>query len=656
MGIFDFVLRRGQPRTSNPRVVYLGQGSADVLKLSPEELYRRQPALNAVVDFLARNVAQLPLKVYETDGVDRKRSRDSAAALTIGRPNATTTTYQLLDRTMHDLKLRGWALWYVFESETSESGFEIQHIPAAWVTDWETRTGFDPSSYRVTSPYSNNTVTLDAAQCVRFSYYKPGDPAGATSPVEALKDVLSEQISSWKFRNQIWAQGGRTTSYLYRPAGVQWSDEAFERFRKEWHEYSGNGGSYAGRTPILEDGMELRTTSFNAHELDWVNATQLSRQDVAGVYHVNPQMIWAGERQTYASAKDNARMLYADTLAPDLKMISDQVNAVLLPLLGSPSNLYAEFDLQAKLNGAFEDQAAMLTSAVGAPWMMPSEARARMNLPYIEGTDVFARPLNTDFVDDGEDADLDVLSGAPLLKAAPVELKTRGTATTDDVLEIAGVMRRFFKRQGKAVTSKIDNPKMRETKAGDDFPAWWEADRWNRELADDLEPVFLKQATADIERVLAHLGLHPLDFDPVTIKAYIRKTAEAKARATNDVTYRQLLEAIEGELSEEAEGATPQGVFEKAETDRADMQGRSFATALAGFACVESVRQQASDRKATKTWIVTSANPRTSHAAMNGETVGIDEPFSNGANMPGDHRLSADETCNCCCEVEITLY
>lgn len=102
-------------------------------------------------------------------------------------------------------------------------------------------------------------------------------------------------------------------------------------------------------------------------------------------------------------------------------------------------------------------------------------------------------------------------------------------------------------------------------------------------------------------------------------------------------------------------GATPSGVFEKAEDSRADKSGLSFATAVAGWAVLEAVRQQAPRSGAMKTWIVTSGNPRPEHAAMNGETVAYDAAFSNGAEWPGDQTLTPEESCNCQCEVEITI-
>jgi hypothetical protein len=100
---------------------------------------------------------------------------------------------------------------------------------------------------------------------------------------------------------------------------------------------------------------------------------------------------------------------------------------------------------------------------------------------------------------------------------------------------------------------------------------------------------------------------------------------------------------------------TPRDVFDRAESDRVDTGAAAFATAIAGWAALEAVRQVAPRRGATKTWDVTSGNPRPSHAAMNGETVPINEPFSNGCEWPGDEGGDPDTTCGCNCSTEVII-
>ena len=64
----------GSPQTS-------GEYRQLSLGATPVQLYRSQPYLLAVVDFLARNIAQLGIHVYERlSDTDRVRSTDSVTA------------------------------------------------------------------------------------------------------------------------------------------------------------------------------------------------------------------------------------------------------------------------------------------------------------------------------------------------------------------------------------------------------------------------------------------------------------------------------------------------------------------------------------------------------------------------------------------------
>ncbi|WP_020500125.1 hypothetical protein [Sciscionella marina] len=50
--------------------------------------------------------------------------------------------------------------------------------------------------------------------------------------------------------------------------------------------------------------------------------------------------------------------------------------------------------METKLRGSFEEQARVLQSSVGAPWLTRNEARARANLPAVANGDELVTPLN----------------------------------------------------------------------------------------------------------------------------------------------------------------------------------------------------------------------------------------------------------------------
>lgn len=657
MGILDNFRRRGI-------VVRVAAARAEVMGKSAEELYRTQPALRAVISFLADNIASLPLKCFIREGDnDRRRDTESDLALLLALPNDWTTRFELMRDTVSDILLHNWALWVALPSISRDSGWAITQIPVSWISGSATVDGFTCDSFEVVNPHTHKRIEIEASDCIRFAGYDPDGRYDVHSPVESLKEIIAEQVSAWEYRNSVWKNGGRVGSVIERPLGAEWSEGARDRFAKSWkNRFSGNEGTDTGGTPLLEDGMKLVTTQFNAREAEWSEVTRLSREDVAAAYHVNPSLIWHTDGQTYASAKDNARALYADTLAPLLTFIEERINSFLLPKIGADRKAYVEFDMQAKLAASFEEQAQMLYSACGAPYMLVDEVRARLNLPAIEGGDVLRLPLNTALFEDGDvvnpnasEESEDGKDANVLTKSEPQPRKSRGTAETDDAMQLAKAIRKFFRRQSRSVLPKIESAKARgiETKA--DEPEWWDSERWDRELAADLKPILLEQVSKAGRRAIRETALDGA-FDPDICDAYVTAMAAGKARALNAVTKRKLLAALDGDIGDGAMTSTPAGVFDDAEESRADRAGISWATAAAAFGILEAVNQRGKGKRVTKTWIVTSGNPRAEHAALNGETVPYSETFSNGAKFPGDEILTPEESCNCQCEVELTVW
>lgn len=648
MGILDRIL--GARVVTRESVYYINPSG--VRSLSASQLYETQPALRSVISFLADNVAGLPLKCYVREGDnDRPRDTDSRLARVIAHPNAWQTRHELIRATVSDYLLNDEAYWLSIPAD-NDAGWAIVSIPAEWVAP-KTVNGLEISEYTICNPIAKTEVGVSASDIIRFAGWSPHGSAGSSSRIEALKEILQEQISAWNFRNATWRNGGRVQQWISRPLDApDWTDNGGrKRFAESWKaKFAGDSGTDTGGTPLLEDGMRLEATQFNAREAQWAEATRLSREDVCAVYHVNPGLIYHTDAQTYASAKDNARALYSDTLAPVLDMLQQRINASLVPALGLDSSHYCEFELDAKLRGSFEERAAVLQTSVGAPWMLRNEARALMNLPALDGGDELITPLNV--LVGGQASPTDSAPSAfaalPETKAAD-GVRFKAESSDADADEIARILARFFERQGRSVVPRVD-----KSAKSDDFPQWWDADRWNRELAADLLPAFKRQAAQAGRRTVSALGLDG-EYDEARTDAYLAAMSEGKARAINNVTQRELQEMLDGDFDEGALSSTAAGVFERAREDRAEVSGRSFATALACWGALEACRQRGGGRRILKAWVVTSGNPRPSHAVLDGETVAYDDTFSNGATAPGDEMLTPDETCNCQCRLDVLI-
>ena len=302
-----------------------------ILGLTPEELYRTQPHLRIVLSFVARNVAHLGLKAYaRTSETDRTRLRDDPLSLLLSRPNESMTMFELLETLASDMGLYDVAYWFLYEDITAPSGWTLRPIPPSWVVEQRGGTFFEAKKYVVQNPDGKQSE-IPAENMIVFHGWNPGRPKHGTSPVETLKQILAEQVQAWSYREQVWQRGGRVGAYLTRPATAKWSDDARNRFSQAWKErWTGMDGAKAGGTPILEDGMELKRIGFTAREEEWTEVAKVALSTVAAVYHVNPVMVGILDNANFSNTKEFRKMLYSETLGPQLARIEDRINTCLL--------------------------------------------------------------------------------------------------------------------------------------------------------------------------------------------------------------------------------------------------------------------------------------------------------------------------------------
>jgi HK97 family phage portal protein len=619
----------------------------EVLGMDIEDLWRTQPHLRTLVTFLARNIAQLGFQFFErVSDTDRQRVHDDPVAMLFKRPNDHTTSYELFYGLVADLALYDEAFWMIYQDSSSQSGWTIEALSPAWVFRRGGQSAFSVDWIEFRRPNSAQVVRVNIADMVWFKGWNPGAPRHSSSPVEALKQILAEQISAQIYRNQVWRRGGRAGTVITRPAGATWDAPTKEKFRRQFNaKFSGNDGSEAGGTPILEDGMTLTRLGFSAKEDDYVEGTKLALALVASVFHVNPTMVGLLDNANFSNVREFRKMLYGDTLGSTIAMIEDRINTFVVPRVATTTAVYGEFNIAEKLQGSFDEQAAALSTLVGAPAMTRNEGRSKLNLPAIDGGDELVTPLNV--LVGGQASPRDSGSQnrnsrhlgemkAVRQKSDPISFKSDDLDTVPYVDKTAEVLRSFFTRQQQAVLSRLGA----KANAG-----WWDGDRWDAELGDDLYKLAVTTATQLGRDQAERMGFQPGDYDEDRTLAFLKAVAASRAGAINSTTRDRVKAAL-------AAGDDPGDVFEEAKSARVDSGSTAYVAALAGFALVEAGRQLVGT-SATKTW-QTGPNPRPEHAAMDGETVAIDDKFSNGADWPGDPVLGAEGVAGCNCGVQLT--
>ena len=602
------------------------------LRSSYAEIYRAQPAVRTVVNAIARNVAQLGTHVFEaTPDDDRQRVRTGPLAATIRRPNPGLTRYSWIFGVVADLG--------IFDQHTSvkvrgrDGRITLWPIPAEFVEpigkNW-----MAPDGFRIGG---SQGVELRADQVFHIHGYSPTARWSGVPPMETLRRILGGDQAAEEYREAFWRNGAQLGGVIKRPLEApQWSDTARSRFRDQWKaRYSGDG-SEPGGTPLLEDGMDYVQLGQTNRNSQYLESRKLTREEVAALYHL--PLVYAGlmDSANYAVVKEARGMLYSDCLGPIITQLQEEIDAQLVAEFDQTGATYVEFNWMAKLAGSFEEQAAVLSTAVGRPWLTTNEARARMNLSRLDdpSADEVITPMN---VTVGGQPSPQTPTEVP--QAGPKALPPAAMKAADGTVVVglpAKAVERFETELVRALTRQLEDVYAKAARLPEGV-----SERWDEELAADLHAAALVVAEGVAAKVLVAAGRDASEATAEPMRAYLRVKAAAEARAFNRATKEALraagddiapAEVFDGRLAATAEAAV------------------GIAVGVAQFAAVDTGKAVGFTRK---TWRVTSARSR--HPELNGVTVGIDDVFPNGARWPGDGTAGVDEVAGCRCELELSL-
>jgi HK97 family phage portal protein len=611
------------PAVVGTGVAFYGDRSA-----SYGELYRTQPSVRLVVSFISRNIGQLGLKVYRrVSDTDREALGDHPLARLLARPNPATTRYRLIEDLVTDLAVYGNAFWCKVKPGAATDGqVALVRLPASRTVPIGDNPFF-ADAFRFSGNRGHTDLAAD--RVVHFRMPNPEDPRVGLSPLESLRRILAEADAADAYREGLWRSGARIGGVICRPVDApEGSVRARAGVRASWHARYTGQGSESGGTPVLEDGMTFSEASFSARDSQFVESRRLSEEEVARAFHVPPPMVGLLEHATFSNIETQHRMLYQDALAPWLVAIEEEIELQLLPDLDSDPRIYVEFNIAAKLAGSFEEQAAALSTSTGRPWMSANEARARLNLPRIDDPDADRLVVPLNVLVGGQSSPRD---SAPPPKAVGSKADGR---QVDKTLEI---ITSFFTRQRQSIFGKLG----KAVGGADAVDEVFDSERWDRELSADLLAVAHQTAAQAATAAAGHFGGTA---DPDRLIPWLAENCRICAERINATTKAQLAEA----LTDADPPAAVRRVFEVTLGGRAARIAGDRVTTATSFGAEDGAKQAGAR---AKTWVVTSASARPSHARLAGETVPVGEPFSNGALWPGDPIQPAEEVAGCTCVV-----
>lgn len=423
-------------------------------------LYARQPNVRTCVDFLSRNIAQVPLHAFRrVSDTDRQRLSNHDLVRWVGDPNPATRAYRLTEALVGDLGiyLNAFLLKVPSVEADGRPRIGLVRLPPEQMS---IEGGLLPSNFKWTT--SRGVADFAPGDVCYFGGYNPLDPLKGLSPLETLRTRLAEEQAAGEHREAYWRNAARMDGVIERPINApRWTPIQKTSFREQLKEFT-QGGVRAGSTLVLEDGMTYKGAAFSARESEYLLARKLTREECAAAYHIPLPMVGILDHATFSNIKEQHKQLYQDTLGPWLEMLVQEWAAQLLIECEDQANVYLEYNIADKLKGSFEEQATSLNLLVGRPIMTADEGRARLNLPSLADQDPSAGQLAEQ-------------QGGPATAAVPRDAPSSGAVAVVDIVE--GHRARHTARLARVPI---------EARA-DAFTA--HLNRWNRELTTDLTPL-----------------------------------------------------------------------------------------------------------------------------------------------------------------------
>lgn len=606
--------------------------AGSVAGMSIRGVWESQPSVRKVVSFMASTVAALPWRVYRAEDGGRERLHDSPAETLVRRPTRFTSSADLVTGLALDWLLYGSACAVLVDEE-------IVRVPAPLLmlsTDVFGRVN------DVATVAGGETVSLSDLPVALMHGWDP-DGSGAVAPVRTLRALLAELSEAEGWRRRMWTDVPRVSAQVTRPKDApRWSDEKRERFLQAMADFKSS--TSGGSIPVMEDGMKLESAPQVQPDLSSASSVRtLTDIEVAGYFGVPPELLGMREAN-YGGYAALRRDLYTRVLGPLIGRIEDALNAEIVPALaGGDTAVYGMLDRTEAQDGTLLERVQALQSATGGPVMTRAEARERLDLPYLEGTEELIVPLNV--IQGGQASPTD--SGSQNLNGSDTnQLDHRqqdGAAEEGKSLvpKARMVLKAVTSRPSPSILEQMRRAYVDELQRGGLSEATVEA------LADRIEPFLAEQAIEAANGVILRSGTGTETIGRGAIRNYIRQMAEGKADAAVEAAMR-LLGAVSGD--DAAQDTARETIEDILSEDRLGLWADASTKDATGFGSQEGARRSGAVKKM---WVHNgSSHPRAEHAAMNGETVDMDDTFSNGMRWPHDWGGGgADDIVGCNCDI-----
>jgi len=336
-------------------------------------------AVYACVQAIAETTASLPLILFRRgeDG-DRERAADHPLYRTLhDMANPEQTALEFREYMQAAVLLKGNAYARIVR------GYDGQ-VRELWPLNPDNvQVRRTPSGLVYEHSKEGVLTRLLSHEVLHLRHRLGDDGVLGVSPIAAARGVVELAIAENEHGRNTFTNGAKMLGVLKFPGKLK--PEQRQAIGASWASQHA-GAANAGRTAILEEGVDFQALSMSLEDASWIEARKLSVIEVCRLFRVPPTIVQSMESANYSNSVELARQFVTMTLRRHLIAWEQAIAAKCLTEAGRRT-YFAEHQVEGLLRGDSANRAAFYSSGINDGWMLRSEARKLENLSAIDGID-----------------------------------------------------------------------------------------------------------------------------------------------------------------------------------------------------------------------------------------------------------------------------
>ena len=378
-------------------------------------------AVFAAIRVIAETVAQIHWEIYQQTGEAEVEIEDHPLSMLLDQePNPEMTAFSWRIAMLTSYYLHGNML---AEIERNGGG---KPVALWWIHPGRVNVHRDPMGtlfYAVNDADGRNPVRVEAADMFHVPLLASDGVVGR-GLVQRARNSIGLSLGMEEYAGSSFANGARPAGVLKHPGKL--TADARSNIRSEW-EALHRGADKAGKTAVLQEGMEFQPMQMSAVDAQLLEQRQFQISEIARWFNIPPHLLRDLSRATFGNIEHQGIEYQTYTIRPLCRAMEQEAQRKLVTR-AERSTIHTELDLDdlqlIDRKSRFDAYAVARQNG----WMSANEIRDEEGMNPIEGPEGDAYLINGNMIP----LNLAMAGGVAALNATPAPVVGEPSVATPE--------------------------------------------------------------------------------------------------------------------------------------------------------------------------------------------------------------------------------